>query len=226
MCSTPRWRRSSRSSPAALHLHATPGTLSAPIWWAASNASQKPRNGPNEKGKKMRSPGPTRAAWYTVFQQSTSHCQLSVVSSQRSGNPEVEDVWQYRCVAFEGLAQRRAPGRIRCLVGHEFALSGQWQLREILRKPQRCDRNSRLIELARVKRIPAVGLGEQSFETANLVLSHGMKRGPRAEGSISPPSRRGRCADQIKVTLLCAIGAAGEVTPCAKWLTSPAAPII
>ena len=71
-----------------------PGTQWAPICEPASKATQKPRKGPKEKGKKMRSPGPTPAARYTAFQHSTSHCQLSFVSSQRSGWPVVEEVWQ------------------------------------------------------------------------------------------------------------------------------------
>ena len=62
----------------------------------ASNAAQKPRNGPNENGKKMRSPASTRAPRYTAFQHSSSHCQLSLVSIQRSGRPVVDEVWQYR----------------------------------------------------------------------------------------------------------------------------------
>ena len=71
-----------------------PGTHCAPMRDPASNASQKPRNGPNENGKKMRSPGPTCAARKTVFQQSSNHCQFRSVSHQRKGLPLVDDVWQ------------------------------------------------------------------------------------------------------------------------------------
>ena len=70
-----------------------PGTQCAPIWQPASNAVQKPRNGPNENANSTRSPGWTRAAANTDFQQSSAHCQLALVSSQRSGRPVVEDVW-------------------------------------------------------------------------------------------------------------------------------------
>ena len=45
-----------------------------------------------EKGKKMRSPAPTRAPRNTAFQHSCTQCQLSFVSSQRNGEPVVEDV--------------------------------------------------------------------------------------------------------------------------------------
>ena len=73
-----------------------PGTTCRPICQAASKPAQNPRNGPNENGKNTRSPGATRAARKTTFQQSSAHCQLSLVSIQRSGRPVVDEVWQYR----------------------------------------------------------------------------------------------------------------------------------
>ena len=72
---------------------APPGTHRPPSCTPASNPAQKPRNGPNPNGKKMRSAAATPAARYTAFQPSTTHCQLRAVSSQRSGRPVVDDVW-------------------------------------------------------------------------------------------------------------------------------------
>src|SRR4030095_7211585 len=71
-----------------------PGTQCSPSCGPASNPAQKPRNGPNENGKKTRSAGLTRAPRYTVFQHSSNHCQLSLVSIQRNGRPVDDDVWQ------------------------------------------------------------------------------------------------------------------------------------
>ena len=62
---------------------------------AASNAVQKPRNGPNENGKNSRSPGAEpHAGENSICQQPSSPSQLSGVSSQRSGRPVlVPEVW-------------------------------------------------------------------------------------------------------------------------------------
>ena len=63
---------------------------------AASNAVQNPRNGPKENAKKMRSRAVTPDAWNTCVQLSSIQAQLSGVSSQCMGWPEVALVWQKR----------------------------------------------------------------------------------------------------------------------------------
>ena len=86
--------RTASSSRSRLSLDiAPPGMHSAPSCAPASNPAQKPMNGPNPNGKKMRSAAVTPAARYTAFQQSTIHCQLAPVSSHRRGRPVVDDVW-------------------------------------------------------------------------------------------------------------------------------------
>ena len=69
------------------------GTHWAPSCAPASKAVQKPRKGPKENGKKIRSDASTRAPRYTAFQHSRAHCQLSLVSSQRNDCPVVDEVW-------------------------------------------------------------------------------------------------------------------------------------
>ncbi len=61
-----------------------------------SNAAQNPTNGPKENGNITRSPGPTRAAAKMIPQHLRNHAQLSAVSSHRSGDPPLPDVWWYR----------------------------------------------------------------------------------------------------------------------------------
>ena len=73
-----------------------PGMLKAPSASPASNASQKPMNGPNENAKKTRSAALTPAARKMSLQFSIIHCQLSGVSSQRNGSPLVPLVWWTR----------------------------------------------------------------------------------------------------------------------------------
>ena len=73
-----------------------PGMLNAPSASLASNASQKPMNGPNENAKKIRSAALTPAARKMSLQFSIIHCQLSGVSSQRNGSPLVPLVWWTR----------------------------------------------------------------------------------------------------------------------------------
>ncbi len=60
-----------------------------PSWVAASNAAQKPRKGPNENAKKIRSPRATPAARKIRFQLSSIHCQLAAVSGHASGSAVV-----------------------------------------------------------------------------------------------------------------------------------------
>ena len=94
-CSTRPSRRPTRSAPAGSDSTCRRRECSAaPSGDRPRTPAQNPRNGPNENGKNTRSPAPTRAPRYTAFQQSSSNCQLSLVSIQRSGRPVVDDVWQ------------------------------------------------------------------------------------------------------------------------------------
>src|SRR5205823_14884358 len=76
----------------AVLLMPPPGRHMQPCRKPASNAVQKPRKGPNENAKKMRFSGPTPDARSTSTQLSTIHPQLSGVSSQRSGVPDLPPV--------------------------------------------------------------------------------------------------------------------------------------
>ena len=60
---------------------------------ALSKPAQNPTKSPNENGKNTRCPGPTPAPRHTAPQHRSHHSQDSAVSSQRSGAPDVPEVW-------------------------------------------------------------------------------------------------------------------------------------
>ncbi len=69
-----------------------PGTTRQPRAQAASNALQKPTNGPNENARNTVWPASISAASSTNCQQSIHHAQSSAVSSTTSGRPRVPEV--------------------------------------------------------------------------------------------------------------------------------------
>src|SRR5262249_33404398 len=83
---------SSRKRRRALLLIPPAGRQNRPRRTADSNAVQKPRNGPNENGKNSRSSERTPTMRKMVYQHSSMADQLSGVSSQRNGLPDVPEV--------------------------------------------------------------------------------------------------------------------------------------
>ena len=168
-CSRRRWRRASRISDRRIGLDMPPPGCSARrSGEPASKADQKPRKGPNENGKKTRSPGPTRGGAVDGF-PALEHplpALAGVDPAQRlAGRGRRLAVAR---VVGERLAERRAPGRVRRLVGHEFALGGEGQGFEVPRKPQRLDPPAGALELARVEGIAPLELAEKGLEPLAL----------------------------------------------------------
>ena len=126
-------RRPPRSSPAACWLDMPPpGTQCRPIWQPASKPAQKPRNGPNENGKNTRSPAPTRARAIDRL-PAVEHPLPALVGVDPAQRPAGRRRGlAVARVALERLGQRRAPRRIRRLIGDQLRLRRQRQRREIV----------------------------------------------------------------------------------------------
>ena len=145
----------------------------------ASKPAQNPRNGPNENGKKTRSPG-ADARGAVDRLPAVEHPLPALVGVDPAERPAGRRRrLAVARVALERLGERRAPRRVRRLVGDELGLGRERQPREIVGQPQRADVDAGRVELARVERVAAVDRRQQPREPLALCASSARDRGAR-----------------------------------------------
>ena len=131
-----------------------PGTQCAPIWQPASNAVQKPRNGPNENANSTRSPGWTRRRREHRLPAVERPLPAGVGVEPAQRTPGRRRGLVIARVGLDRLGVRAAPGRVRVLVGDQLRLRRERQAARRRRRRRRgAGVDARAGELARVERV-------------------------------------------------------------------------